>query len=377
MFPLDKNRNLSLYIHIPYCSRKCDYCAFYSESSLSAFSRENTEDKYVTRLRQEISKLNAVYQKPYHTVFIGGGNPGILQRDNLEAIIESTLENGRSKELTVESNPENIDINLLRLLMKYNVRLSVGFQSFNSENLKIIGRNGTRKTNLNALSIIRESGINFNGDLITSVPFSSPEDTIEDIRILSENGAGHISLYNLTFEENTPLYKRANELSEDKQIEFLEKSWNKLRDLGFEHYEISSFAKNGKRSIHNQVYWDLEPYIGLGPAAESSLIYNGVTYSARNGKNLRQFLESGNLVFTPLTRVEELEEYLIVKLRTKDGINKSEFKLRFNKDFDEVFKNTIKRLDPLLYRNNKASFALSEGGFLLLDTVILELASVL
>lgn len=367
---LDYNRPLSLYIHVPFCHSKCDYCAFYSLAGNCCQERE--KELYLDRLKASLKAINDDYKKAYHTIFIGGGNPGTLGFDNLCDILSIAEENGIPEEVTVEINPEDVtpDIEKLR---PYVTRLSVGIQSLNERNLRILGRNASLDKAYDALKILSESSFDFNADIMTAIPGESIEDALNDIRTISTYNPDHISLYCLSFEEDTPLIKRACPIGEDKEAEFLSACWKELSLLGYEHYEISNFARKNKRSKHNSVYWNLGQYIGLGPTAESSLGYESII-SMRNSEDLFAYIKDPAFQCERLNGKESQEEFLLVSLRIKDGIDKDEYKKRFSVDFDSLYGDAISSLDSKDYINSDKTFSLTESGMLKLDRIILTLA---
>ena len=360
-----EDRPLSLYIHIPFCFRKCDYCAFYSIADRSR------AEEYYEVLIKELECVVEDWKKPFLSVYIGGGNPGIIGYEKIIRLLELARRYGMPKEATVEFNPENIDSSI-EMLKGYATRISVGIQSLNQNTLDILGRNADRNAALNALSILSSSGFDYNADIITAVPGESIEDAFSDIKQIASFNPTHISYYCLTFEEDTPLIKRLCPLSEETQSEFLKRGWQLLEELGYEHYEVSAFSKKNKRSIHNQVYWNLDQYIGLGATAESSFGYNPVI-SARNKETVDAFIEKPELDCDYLSKVEEEEEYLMLRLRVKEGIDKRAYHERFGYDFDKRFGDQISQLNPLWLDNDNDHLALTENGLLFLDSIILTL----
>ena len=370
---LDKGRDVSLYIHVPYCFRKCDYCAFYSTEM------HETLDEYFSVLLRQINVITEQVNKPFYTVFIGGGNPGVLGNDRLLEIARAATRHGRPAEFTTELNPESVSYDTERLT-EYIDRISIGVQSFSDDVLRTLGRNASSKSASEALEILSDlksrKGIRLNGDIITSVPGFSADVTLSDIRKLSSYGADHISLYSLSLEEGTPLAARILPPDEESARECLVKSWALFKELGFEHYEISNFALSGSRSMHNSVYWHLGQYIGLGPSTESSLGWNECV-SLRQKDSVDEYLADPSFDACRLTLTELGEEYLLTSLRTSDGIGKDEYRDRFSEDFDERFSPFMNDLDPAWYVNTPQRFSLTEEGFLLLDRIILSLAMAL
>ena len=367
---LDQSRPLSLYIHVPFCTRKCDYCAFYS-IPLSA-AEPGWIDRYVSMILAEIGALSEEWGKPFHTIFIGGGNPGILGYANLRRILEKAEENGMPEEVTVEINPENITPEL-QGLSDVLTRVSVGIQSMDDEVLRRLGRNASRADNIRALELLSSMPFRWNADIITAVPGESIGRTLKDIEEVASYSPGHISFYCLAFEEGTPLIARETPVGEEAEAEFLEKGWQRLRELGYEHYEVSNFAKSGERCLHNLVYWNLGQYIGFGPGSEGSVGYSTVT-SMRDTPEIGRFLSSPELECTPLSSAETEEEFLLVSLRTSDGIRKSGYRERFGRDFDSVYGGQIASIPDGCFTDSPEAFALTEKGFMMLDWIILHLA---
>lgn len=358
---------LSLYIHVPFCKKKCDYCSFYSRP----FSVEEKE-KYFFLLSQELKSVVEEVKKPFYSIYFGGGNPYNLGLKNILSLIDIASTYGKSQEITVEVNPENVSEELEILFNRID-RLSVGIQSLNENALRTIGRNVDISDNYRALEFLKKSNFNYNADIITAIPSTSFVDTIHDIEIIDSYNPSHISFYCLTFEENTPLISRLAPLDGEKEVLFLENGWKRLRELGYEHYEISNFAKNGKKSLHNIQYWNLAQYIGLGPSAESFLGYKtGV--SMRNQESIEEYMASPSFNCERLDRTEVEESFLLTALRTSEGIDKRGYSSRFDKDFDETYSSKISLIDKSFFVDNEKSFALTEKGMLFLDSIILTLS---
>ena len=370
---IDRTKPLSLYIHVPFCRRKCDYCAFYSVTPSSCMS--DAADRYMNVLLSEVKALSDDWGKPFHTVFIGGGNPGMLGYERLRAILEEAARNGIPEECTVELNPESITEEIMSL-RPYLTRVSVGIQSMDDEILRHLGRNARSADNERALSILSSSPFDFNADIMTAVPGFSAEHTLDDIRRVASFNPGHISLYCLTFEEGTPLSEREVPIGDEAERETLLSCWSLLSELGYRHYEVSNFAKEGKECLHNKVYWNLGQYIGFGPSAESSIGY-GTVVSMREPETVEEYISRPELTCFDLSSAEIEEEVLLTSLRTACGIGKGEYRKRFGHSFDDVYGERIGRLDPSFYVNSSERFSLTEEGFLMLDRIILEMAMAL
>jgi oxygen-independent coproporphyrinogen-3 oxidase len=269
-------------------------------------------------------------------------------------------------------------------------RISVGIESLDENSLNILGRKTSLETLKRALKIIkkfkREKVFKVNCDLINSIPTQTKESALNDIdSLINLSEADHISLYNLSIEEGTYLAKQIkNDLvtlyDEDYQAEILKNSWQLLKKLGFEHYEISNFALDeNHRSMHNSLTWELKDYVGLGCSAVSTINNHRIT----GNLGINNYLKSDNFstyAFEELERYTLIEEYLMVRLRTKEGIDKQNWLQRFNFEFDLLLNNSIKETIlslTSLYNNSFTSFALTEEGFMLSDAIILKLIDAL
>jgi len=376
---IDPYKELSLYIHIPYCSSKCSYCSFYSITALKSL------DDYHKKLVSELKQLVSVREKGFKTVYIGGGTPSLLSLEQLKEILEVVSSLGFAQEVTLEVNPQDLVENYLQLSEVGLSRISVGIESLDENSLKILGRKTSLEDLKRALKIIkkfkREKVFKVNCDLINSIPTQTKESALNDIeKLINLSEADHISLYNLSIEEGTFLAKQIkNDLltlyDEDYQAEVLKDSWQLLKKLGFEHYEISNFALDeNHRSMHNSLTWELKDYVGLGCSAVSTI--NSCRITGNIGIN--NYINSDNFstyTFEKLEKYTLLEEYLMVRLRTKEGLDKKDWLQNFNFDFDLLLNNSIKQtLLPLetLYNNSTSNFALTEEGFMLSDAIILK-----
>ncbi len=274
----------SLYIHIPFCIRKCCYCEFYSiDSSNSAF--ENLQRPFVNRLCRDLIHLPDCYNLQITSIFIGGGTPTCLPVSLWSTLLHSlhnltTIDD--TVEFTVEANPESVTLPLLNLLKNGGVnRLSIGAQSFNPTILNSLNRVHTAGQTRNAVEFARMSGINnINLDLIFAVPGQTQAMLLTDLDELTRLKPRHVSCYNLTYEPGTPLYKHAasgliQRLDEESEATMYENVIETLRDKGFHHYEISNWALTNPldgrdyRCRHNLGYWLSNNWIGLGPSSAS------------------------------------------------------------------------------------------------------------
>ena len=349
----DYSQSLSLYIHVPFCISKCSYCAFYSVPGC----KEKDFDGFTERLLKEISVINTkMGNRPYETAFIGGGNPGCLGAWRLERIASAVCANGRPSEFSVEMNPESLDESFFPLFGNRFTRLSMGVQSLDPEALRFLGRNADLQSTKKGLELSQElheeTGCTLSYDLITCL--GNGHDEMSDVRALCDNyPSDHISVYALTLEEGTPLWKKNPVLPDaDGQYVILSSVWKELESRGFEHYEVSNFAKPGHRCLHNCRYWAYGQYAGLGPGAAS-------TAFSPDGK-VRRFsfrpsvkdYAAGELFSgcdcETLSRTEAAEELVFMGLRYKGGLDVSRFEAMSGKPIDS---RLVRSLDGFALRD--------------------------
>ncbi len=325
----------------------------------------------------------------FDTIFLGGGNPLSLSADALLSLLSAA---GKSRETTIETNPETWDDSYIVLLDKGLVnRISMGVQSLEGATLRTLGRTSTldeTRKGVESLARLRQRyQFQINYDLITCVPRQTLSSSINDIdRILSLSPCDHISLYCLTVEEGTAMERRIEngqlrQWNEDEQADRLFTLWDHLGKKGFEHYEISNFAKGGCYSLHNLHYWHLDPYVGLGSHSAGRMRSREGTWVATfNTQDLHHYAKGNpgeGYAIERLSRREEIEEYLIGGLRIRWGIDKQRFQKRFSKSFDELFSSQIVTLPGEWYVNNREYFALTKRGMMVEEGVLRTLVEAL
>lgn len=362
---LGLNDSLSLYLHIPFCRSKCHYCGFYSRRCPS----RDTLERYIQVLCAQIEAVNRLWERPFSTVYIGGGNPGLIDGDALYRLSRLCCTNGRPVEFSMECNPEDTDSHIEPSLEFIN-RLSVGVQSLNPAALEFLGRNATLKDTIRGMdraTDLRERyGTALNFDLITCVPgFENASD--DDIRsVCADYTPEHLSLYSLTLEEGTVLGSRLKAgllqpLSDDEQADILLRQWRLLGEMGYAHYEVSNFAREGSMCEHNLRYWQVVPWIGLGAGASSTLDepYRRIECAPDFGDFCGKPL-FWTYTAEKLARKQQLEEWVMMGLRTAAGLDSEECLRRFG----------FRLPDDLTFRGYRmlnGSFRPDEEGFLLAD----------
>ncbi len=323
-----------LYIHIPFCAKRCSYCGFYSTTRL------NMQNEYVDSICQEIflrknylSSLGSVNSADniVRTIYIGGGTPSQLSSLNFERIFDAIHENFECSEdeVTVEVNPDDVTNELAALFSILHVnRVSMGVQTFDDNLLRFLNRRHKSCQVDNAVDILRKHGIlNISIDLMFGFPNQTMDTWIKDITHAIKLGVQHISAYSLMYEEGTLLYKmlqenKIREIDENLSLSMYNKLMDMMYNAGYEHYEISNFAQKGYRALHNSSYWHDVPYIGIGAAAHS---YNKQTRQW-NVSDIDKYIESIRQGTVPFT-FEDIDEdthyndIVTTVLRTAEGID--------------------------------------------------------
>lgn len=363
--------NKGLYIHYPFCDKKCNYCDFYSLAVKSGRS------EYVDALIREISAFPKI---AVDTVYFGGGTPSLMDGVELLRVINAiqrSFELDSNAEITLEANPLSItDMGRLKDFRQAGInRLSIGVQSFVDRELSELGRGHTAEDAINTIRLATESGFdNISVDLMFAIPYQSIESFEKSLDTAIGLGVQHVSVYALSIEEKTVFgvrQKRGDDLllpDEDTEAEMYFLACKKLVEAGFEHYEISNFARDGKRSRHNMKYWNAEEYIGIGAAAHSYL--DGIRYSTP--PSVKDFCKSA-VKENPYTNTEEdrAEEKVFLALRLKDGLKVDEleksYRIKRCESFDEEISALVKQG---FCRYDGSTLALTEKGFFVSNTII-------
>ena len=369
-------RDRSLYIHIPFCRRKCPYCSFYSISYNEGLARA-----YVDSLLRQVEQI----EESIVTIYIGGGTPTVLHEDLIGKLLRGLKRfAGDNIEFTVEANPESLDKEKLGLFLDRGVnRLSIGTQSFADEKLQKLGRIHTAREAEKAIDISRKVGFNnINIDLIFGVWGETASDWRAELKKAARSPVKHISCYSLTYEENTALFATRNKnkihpLEEEVVAQMYGYTLDYLPRQGFGHYEVSNFAKKNHRCRHNLNYWDNDPYIGLGASAVS---YLDGTRKA-NVPDIKEYIKKVKAGEDPaassekLPDIERAKETAAVKIRTKEGIDFGWFSEKTGLDLCELEKNTLSELidkglvDYKTEDKHTGGIRLTKKGFLFSDTV--------
>lgn len=321
----------SCYIHIPFCETICSYCDFCKQ-----FYDSKKVKHYLENLKKEIENI---YQyDELNTIYIGGGTPTCLKKEELEDLFQLTdkLKKSKDLEFTVEGNFESITKEKLRIMKEHGVnRLSLGIESIDEDNLKFLDRTLNKEEVVEKIHWMRELGFsNINLDLIYAIPKESLKTLEKDLEFITSLEVEHISTYSLMIEENTKLkIQKTEPISEDRDEEMYRFIRTYLEKRGYHHYEISNFAKEGMESSHNKCYWHNEEYYGFGLGA-SSYIEN---VRSTNTKSLKGYEKGIKIEEEVLEEKDKIEYEIILNLRLREGINLNHFQEKYKKEFKEFY----------------------------------------
>lgn len=375
-------KKLGLYVHIPFCEKKCDYCDF-----VSYCTSDNTKLVYVQNLIKEICLQSKDFEDyEVDTIYVGGGTPTCLPTGCLFKILNTIYSHFKvltSAEITVECNPNSLSISKLSELKRSRVnRLSIGLQCYNNKLLKLLGRLHTKKQFDDAVRRARVLGFkNISADLILGVPKQKMHHIKQELKHLTKLGIEHISAYGLIVEDGTKLkenlengvYKLPPEKLQVKMYDYTNKY---LKKHSIFRYEVSNFAKIGYESKHNLKYWQEEEYLGLGVV--SSSFVSGVRW--KNTDDLIEYNDSIKLGKPKKQEVEEIdknsqmEETIMLALRTSNGINLKSFAETFGEDLQKSKKEQISKLmEQNLIEIKDGRLFCTDLGFKFLNQIVLEL----
>lgn len=378
--------NYGIYVHIPYCARKCLYCDFYSEGVIRA-----DWPRYIDALLAELRmRRNEIHPDASYTLYIGGGTPSLMPvaeflrlAKGIHEIVEMV-----PQEFTIEVNPDDVTDERCVAWKQAGVnRVSMGVQSLDDKELKAIGRRHDSATARRAYATLRRYFDNISLDLMFGLPGQTPESLRQTLKEMTEMAPEHISAYSLMYEERTALTRmrdmgKVQEAGEDVSVEMFGIVNAELAQAGYERYEISNYAKPGRRSMHNSAYWQGVPYIGLGAGAHS---YDGKSTRLYNRPDAHAYIDAMEARLPEkVTEVEELtddelrEEMIMTRLRTREGLDLKEYGERFGL---QPLIQLMSRARPMVANKSLKvteaegvkRLSLTEAGYVISDTIISEL----
>ncbi len=372
---------LSLYVHIPWCIKKCPYCDFNSHEKNRSFDEAN----YVKALLQDLeNEYRYSQQRPFSSIFFGGGTPSLFSAESIQQIIERAqqLSGFKNIEVTLEANPGTFEQEKFDAFKAAGVnRLSIGIQSFNPQHLKILGRIHDREQALGAIATAHNAGFeNINLDLMFGLPQQSVQQAVDDLATACTFNVPHISHYQLTIEANTYFHKHTPVLPENDLIwEMQSRCQDVLNDNRYRQYEISAYARDDKPCAHNLNYWTFGDYIGIGAGAHGKLTEtaagNGVKIIRRwKHRQPQQYIRhalandaaSGEQV---LARQDIVFEFLLNALRLKAGVDLNTFEQHTGLQRDTL-EQAVRKIDADLLLVDNDRIITTEHGFLFLNDVL-------
>lgn len=376
------NSKLGIYIHIPFCAKKCGYCDFYSVPG-----GDSLFDAYAGALTAHFAEYAPLVSGcEADTVYIGGGTPTILGAKRLDKILRELrrcFKVSDKAEITTEANPESLDAKTAEKLLRAGInRLSVGVQSFDDDELSALGRIHTAEKAKTAVRAARDAGFsNISLDLMYGLPAQTPESFFTTLREAAALSPQHISCYCLKLEPGTPMHSLSPALpSDEAQLETYLGAVARLAQQGYGQYEISNFAQRGRRCAHNLKYWNLDEYIGFGAAAHS--FFGGIRFSFV--RDVTEYIKNigvrGLLVDeaedTPAPPSGRPGEYIMLRLRLADGVDEDVFLRLFGLDFSPYADRLQKYIDGGFAARSGTAYRLTPKGMFVSNTIIADLLSI-
>ena len=358
-----------VYVHVPFCKRKCPYCDFFS-----VCADENRMEEYARRLCESISLCAERYPRAADTLYFGGGTPSLIGAERLCRIygaVDESFGLSPGAEVTFEVNPGKKDVGFEALRKRGFNRVSVGLQSSDDNELRLLGRLHNSEDALQCIRAARSAGFdNISLDLMIATPSQTRDSLRRSIAFCAENGARHISAYLLKIEEGTPYYGMRDSLglcSDDEQAEMYLFAAEELAAYGYRQYEISNFSIEGYESRHNLIYWHDEEYLGFGPSAHSFIDGRRFHYE----RSFAGFYD-GELIDDGEGGGEE--EFIMLGMRLAEGISYRRFRQRFGRELPEKYTKRAQTLEAAGYTvSDSEGIRLTRKGFLVSNAVLAEI----
>ena len=367
---------IEIYIHIPFCVKKCDYCDF-----LSGPSGPEEQSDYVQALLREIDAVKEGKGRSVSSIFIGGGTPSVLDAGFIGEIlnrIRNKFQIQNDAEITIEANPGTADYGKLQAYREFGInRLSIGLQSPDDRELKILGRIHNYEQFLETYKEARKAGFdNINIDLMSAIPDQTYKGWEKNLRTVAELEPEHISAYSLIIEEGTPFAARELNLpDEDTEYNMYEATARILEEYGYKQYEISNYAKRGMACRHNVGYWTRQDYLGFGLGASS--LYGKERFS--NTADRKKYLENS---FSPelirerepiLSREDEMAEFMFLGLRMTEGVARTDFEQIFGCCIEQIYGDVLKKYESMgLLQEKNGRIFLSRAGIHVSNSVMAD-----
>ncbi len=369
-----------IYIHVPFCAKKCEYCDFYS-----TVRKQGIPTFYKTVINELLLRNNYLNDRNIETIYFGGGTPSLINPKDIDEIlneINRLYSVSSNAEITLEANPDDLTRSNLTSFFGLGInRLSIGVQSFNNTDLQFLGRRHDADAAKEAIEVAQNVGFkNISIDLIYALPSSAFEDWEQNLKIAFNQGVQHLSSYTLTYEQGTPLFKKMAKgsvipVTDEKNLEQFNLLREKAQEHGFVHYEVSNFCKPQFESRHNSAYWKGIPYLGLGPSAHS---FNGSSrcWNPKSVNTWQKAIETEILDIETevLSERERKNELVMLSLRTINGLDLNNFKLQFgNEAYESLFNRACKFIRTGATSINDDKLKINPNLWFVSDSIIVEL----
>lgn len=386
MTAINRNRKkLGIYIHIPFCIRKCEYCDF-----LSGPAKEEVRNRYMEQLLLDIKSVKDKEIYEVDTIFIGGGTPTVIPPQRIQEVLfelHNHFTISSTVEITIEANPGTVTKESLDLYRKSGInRISFGLQSMDDGELELLGRIHRKRDFLKAFTMAREAGFtNINIDLMSGLPGQTVESFRNTLRAVGKLDPEHISVYSLILEEGTPFYEKYREdeqareqgrepellPGEDAEREMYENTKTILEEYGYYRYEISNYAKDGFECRHNLKYWDRQDYLGLGLGAASFL--NPCRFKKTESLDAYLAGDFNEKDLEYMDGKDAMAEFMFLGLRKERGVSRKDFFQCFQKEMEQIYGELFRKLtEEGLLRKTETGYALTSRGMDVSNRVFTE-----
>ena len=368
---------LALYVHFPWCERKCPYCDFNSHEQFKPAEQSDYIDALLNDLKQQLGSL---YQRPLHSIFLGGGTPSLFSGDSIERLlgaIDKRWGIGRDVEVTMEANPGSAEADRFRSYRNAGVnRLSLGIQSFANRHLKALGRIHDRDQAIRAIEAARLNFDRINLDIMHGLSGQTTAEALDDLAMAVDRAEGHISWYQLTIERNTAFWSKPPSLPGDDSLADIQDAGEAyLRQSGFDQYEVSAWARPGQQSRHNLNYWTFGDYLGIGAGAHGKITRPGGEVIRKQRSRLpKDYMAAIDDNKPPLQQVipgDQLPvEFMLNALRLRGGVNEQLYRARTGLDATDIAGIRSELVSEGLLSDAPDRLAVTPLGFRFLDDVV-------
>ena len=373
---------LALYVHFPWCERKCPYCDFNSHEQFKPAEQSDYIDALLNDLKQQLGSL---YQRPLHSIFLGGGTPSLFSGDSIERLlgaIDKRWGIGRDVEVTMEANPGSAEADRFRSYRNAGVnRLSLGIQSFANRHLKALGRIHDREQAITAIAAARLNFDRINLDIMHGLSGQTTAEALDDLAMAVDRAEGHISWYQLTIERNTAFWSKPPSLPGDDSLADIQDAGEAyLRESGFDQYEVSAWARPGQQSRHNLNYWTFGDYLGIGAGAHGKITRSGGEVIRKQRSRLpKDYMAAIADNKPPLQQAipgDQLPvEFMLNALRLRGGVNEQLYRARTGLDATDIAGIRSELVSEGLLSDAPDRLAVTPLGFRFLDDVVARFMS--